>query len=222
MEFIDTFYFINLNRRKDRFEQIIGELNKMEIPHTKVIRVEAVEEKIGILGCAKSHACAVKHFISTGKKRCMIMEDDFEFTETKEKVNELLTKIFQSGHDIDCLMLAGTPNCVAPAENEAIFATKVYYASSPSCYVITKNYAPCLHHNLSEGIEKQEKWINAFGKPENMFNNDLYWIWEQINNNFFMTVPLLGRQRDSPSDITGSSNITIKTLRALRNFDLNG
>jgi GR25 family glycosyltransferase involved in LPS biosynthesis len=220
MEYIDSFYFINLNRRKDRLEQIIGELNKMEIPAEKVMRLEATEEKIGILGCAKSHARAVEHFISTSKNRCMIFEDDFEFTETKEKVNEVLTKVFQSGHDIDCLMLAGTANCVAKIPNLETFATKVYYSSSPSCYVITKEYASCLLHNLREGIEKQEKWISAFGKPENMFNNDLYWVFEQLSNNYYMTVPLLGRQRISPSDITGSSEVTLRNLRALRQFFL--
>lgn len=212
MEFIDTFYFINLNRRKDRLEQIIGELNKMEIPHTKIIRVEAVEEKIGILGCVKSHAFALEHFISSGKKRCMILEDDFEFTETKEKVNEVLTMIFQSGHDIDCLMLAGTSNCLAPVTNNVTFATKVYFASTTSCYVITKEYAPCLLHNFKEGAAKQEKWINTFGEPENAFNLDMYWIYEQMSQSFFMTVPKLGRQRDSPSDITETSKITMINL----------
>lgn len=209
MEFIDTFYFINLNRRKDRLEQIIGELNKMEIPLQKVIRVEATEEKIGILGCVKSHIRTITEFIKSGKNKCLIFEDDFEFTETKEKVNEVLTMIFQSGHDIDCLMLAGTSNCLAPVTNNVTFATKVYFASTTSCYVITKEYAPFLLHNFKEGAAKQEKWINTFGEPENAFNLDMYWIFEQINNNYYMTMPKLGRQRDSVSDITGTSKNTI-------------
>jgi len=209
MDFIDTFYFINLNRRKDRLEQIIGELNKMEIPLQKVIRVEATEHKFGSLGCVKSHIRTITEFIKSGKNKCLIFEDDFEFTETKEKVNEVLTMIFQSGHDIDCLMLAGTSNCLAPVTNNVTFATKVYFASTTSCYVITKEYAPCLLHNFKEGAAKQEKWINTFGEPENAFNLDMYWIFEQINNNYYMTMPKLGRQRDSVSDITGTSKNTI-------------
>ena len=211
MEFIDTIYFINLKRRTDRLEQIISELNKMNIPNEKVLRIEAVDEKVGILGCAKSHIMTIEHFISTGKKRCMILEDDFEFTESKEKVNEILTAIFTCGRDIDCLMIAGISNAVAPL-TEGCFATKIYYASTTSGYIITKEYAPCLLHNLKEGAEKQEKWIHAFGKPENILNLDMYWVFEQINNNYFMSVPKLGRQRDSPSDITSTSPCTMFLL----------
>ena len=90
MEHIDTFYFINLDRRTDRLKQIIGEFEKMEIPNTKIMRIQAFEHKIGIVGCVKSHISAINHFIESGKNSCMIMEDDFEFTETKEKVNEVL------------------------------------------------------------------------------------------------------------------------------------
>ena len=112
MEHIDAFYFINLDRRKDRLKEIVGELEKMEIPFKKIIRIQAFEHKIGIFGCGKSHIAAINHFIESGKNRCMIFEDDFEFTETREKVNEVLENIFISGVDIDCLMLAGKDNCV--------------------------------------------------------------------------------------------------------------
>jgi len=217
MEQIDIFYIINLKKRTDRLEQIVGELDKMEIPHKKIIRIEAIEDKIGVLGCSKSHALAVEHFISTGKNRCMIFEDDFEFTESRLKVSEVLwgifNSIFHSKIAIDCLMLSGVSNCVSPIGDNNTVASKVYYASSPSCYIITKEYAPCLLNNLKEGAAKQEKWINAFGEPENIFNLDLYWVFEQMNNNYYMTEPKLGRQRDSPSDIKGTSQNTIILLR---------
>ncbi len=48
MEYIDTFYFINLDRRTDRLKEIVGELEKMEIPNEKIIRVQAFDHKIGI------------------------------------------------------------------------------------------------------------------------------------------------------------------------------
>jgi len=217
MDQIDVFYIINLKKRTDRLEQIVGELDKMEIPHKKIIRIEAIEEKIGVLGCSKSHALAVEHFISTGKNRCMIFEDDFEFTESRLKVSEILWGIFNSTFHskliIDCLMLSGVGNCVSPNENTNTIASKVYFASSPSCYIITKEYAPCLLNNLKEGAAKQEKWINAFGESENIFNLDIYWVFEQMNNSYYITEPKLGRQRDSPSDIKGTSQQTIFHLK---------
>jgi GR25 family glycosyltransferase involved in LPS biosynthesis len=214
MDQIDTFYFINLDRRTDRLKQITGEFEKMEIPFQKIIRIQAFEHKIGIFACGKSHIIAINHFIESGKNRCMIFEDDFEFTETKEKVNEVLTNIFSSGAEIDCLMLAGNDNCVLsfdPTQNT--LAQRIFFETCPSCYILTKKYAPGLLNNLSEGAAKQEKWINAFGEPENAFNNDYYWIYEQMCRKYYFTVPKLGRQRDSPSDITPTSKVTMISLK---------
>ena len=214
MDQIDTFYFINLDRRTDRLKQITGEFEKMEIPFQKIIRIQAFEHKIGIFACGKSHISAINHFIESGKNRCMIFEDDFEFTETKEKVNEVLKNIFSSGAEIDCLMLAGKDNCVLsfdPTQN--IVAQRIFFATCPSCYVLTKKYAPALLNNLSEGAAKQEKWINTFDEPENAFNNDYYWIYDQVYRKYYFTVPKLGRQRDSPSDITPTSKVTMVSLK---------
>lgn len=214
MDYIDTFYFINLDRRTDRLKQIMSELDKMEIPIEKTIRVQAFDHKIGILGCAKSHMQAVSHFIESGKERCMIFEDDFEFTETKEKVQKVLSGIFTGSVEFDCLLLAGENNCVfaEPIQNTCL--QRLFFATSPSCYVLTKRYAPELLHNLSEGAAKQEKWINAFGEPENAFNNDYYWIYEQMSKRYFFTFPKLGRQRNSPSDITSTSKATMFCIKS--------
>jgi GR25 family glycosyltransferase involved in LPS biosynthesis len=213
MNYIDTFYFINLDRRPDRNTQILKELEKMEIPIEKTIRVQAFDHKIGILGCVKSHIQAVNHFIESGKERCMIFEDDFEFTETKEKVQEVLSGIFTCSVEIDCLMLAGENNCVLADPIQNTYLQRLFFATSPSCYVLNKKYAPALLHNFSEGAAKQEKWINAFGEPENAFNNDYYWIYEQMSNRYFFTFPKLGRQRDSPSDITPTSKATMYCVK---------
>ena len=214
MDYIDTFYFINLDRRTDRLKQIMSELDKMEIPIEKTIRVQGFDHKIGILGCAKSHMQTVSHFIKSGKERCMIFEDDFEFTEQKEKVQEVLSGIFTGNVEFDCLLLAGENNCVfaEPIQNTCL--QRLFFATSPSCYVLTKRYAPELLHNLSEGAAKQEKWINAFGEPENAFNNDYYWIYEQMSKRYFFTFPKLGRQRNSPSDITPTSKATMYCIKS--------
>jgi len=201
MDFIDTFYFINLNRRKDRLEQIIGELNKMEIPLQKVIRVEATEHKFGSLGCVKSHIRTITEFIKSGKNKCLIFEDDFEFTETKEKVNEVLTKIF-STVDFDCILLSLLPDKKVTSSTE--YYTGIIYAATAAGYILTKEYAPLLLQNFIEGETKHEKWINMFAEPEISLQLDCYWIWEQIKRKFILTIPQLGKQRDSPSDISGT------------------
>jgi len=207
MNQIDTFYFINLERRNDRLKDIASEFTKMDIPMAKIIRVNALDYYFGQVGCSKSHIWTIKHFIDSCKERCMILEDDFEFTETKEKVNEVLENIFRSGVEIDCLLLSAINVSVTNASNP--YLLKINYASTTAGYILTKEYAPKLLHNFIEGVEKQEKWTTAFNKPENAFNLDNYWIYEQVRRNFYSTVPTLGKQRDSPSDITSESGGTI-------------
>ena len=207
MDQIDTFSFINLERRNDRLREIAGEFTKMDIPFKKIIRINAFDHKIGIIGCVKSHISAINHFINSGKNRCMIFEDDFEFTETKEKVNEVLENIFSCDAEIDCLVVSGLSSFIVKTTNP--YLEKVLGATTTAGYIITQKYAPKLLHNFIEGLEKQEKWTTAFSKPENAFNLDVYWLHEQIKRNFFNTVPKLGKQRNSTSDITNTSEVTI-------------
>ena len=207
MDQIDTFYFINLERLNDRLREIAGEFTKMDITFKKIIRINAFDHKIGIIGCVKSHISAINHFINSGKNRCMIFEDDFEFTETKEKVNEVLENIFSCDAEIDCLVVSGLSSFIVKTTNP--YLEKVLGATTTAGYIITQKYAPKLLHNFIEGLEKQEKWTTAFSKPENAFNLDVYWLHEQIKRNFFNTVPKLGKQRNSTSDITNTSEVTI-------------
>jgi GR25 family glycosyltransferase involved in LPS biosynthesis len=214
MDKIDIFYFINLDRRPDRLEQISNELRKMEIPPEKVIRIQALDHKFGILGCVKSHIGAIKHFITTGKDHCLILEDDFEFTESKEKTNEVLNKIFTSNTKIDCLMLTTVEHglYISPTIEKDVLQ-KIYWAPTTAAYSITKEYAPRLLHNFNEGAAKLEKWINAFGEIESSFSLDVYWVHEQLYSSFYLTVPKLGKQSDSPSDINQKSNLSIQLIR---------
>ena len=207
MDQIDTFYFINLERRNDRLREIAGEFTKMNIPFEKIIRINALDHKIGVVGCSNSHISTIKHFIDSGKNRCMIFEDDFEFTETKEKVNEVLKNIFSCDAEIDCLVVSGLDSFIIKTTNP--YLEKVIGATTTAGYIITQKYAPKLLHNFIEGLEKQEKWTTAFSKPENAFNLDVYWLHEQIKRNFYYTVPKLGKQRNSPSDVTSTSESTI-------------
>lgn len=207
MDKIDVIYFINLDRRTDRLQQIMGEFVKMEIPIEKIVRVTAIDEKIGILGCTKSHCVAIDHFVKSGKQLCLILEDDFEFTETKEKVNEVLGNIFSTKTTIDCLLLGGSDNSVMATSNP--YLTKIFFAVQACAYILPKHFAPSLLHTWREAARKQEKWIQAFGEPENAFNNDYYWVYSQVASHYYYTTPKLGKQRDSASDISGTSKVTM-------------
>jgi len=206
---IDLFYYINLDKRVDRLKQITGELEKIKAPVEKIQRISAIENRYGIYGCGLSHCLALKTFIESGKDLCLILEDDFEFTESRAKIDEVLTRALTSPWDIGCLLMDGSRNSTQPPNLKFCVQNVIFSVCCPA-YLVTKAYAPALLYNILESSSKQEKWIKVFGAPENAFNNDLYWIFEQVYGKFFMTVPLLGKQRKSDSDITNTSDVTMR------------
>ena len=95
MENIGKVYYINIDHRLDRKEQILKELDTVGIASSKIERISAIYKKgFGILGCGLSHKKAVEHFIESKEDYCIIFEDDFVFTMSPDEFNFLLGKIF--------------------------------------------------------------------------------------------------------------------------------
>lgn len=217
MDNIDIIYFINLDRRQDRLLEITGELTKINASPEKVIRVSAVEHKFGIYGCVLSHIAAIEHFIASGKNRCMILEDDFEWTASKEEVYETLDYIFGKYSTIGFLGISGLVHNVIPTVDERI--KKPTYLATTSGYIITRNFAPLLLGNFKEGAELMLKTINETGDTTVEYSIDCYWYRLQLIHDFLITNPMLGRQRLSYSDITNVSSVTVSNI-FVRNADL--
>ena len=52
MENIDCIYYINLEHRTDRKEQFLNEMKKIQMPESKINRIEGIyTQNIGIVGC---------------------------------------------------------------------------------------------------------------------------------------------------------------------------
>jgi GR25 family glycosyltransferase involved in LPS biosynthesis len=214
---IDIIYFINLEQRPDRLKEIIGELAKIDAPREKVIHVNAVKHKFGIYGCVLSHITTIEHFIASGKSRCLILEDDFEWTASKEKVYETLNYIFGKYGNIDFLAISGIVHNTIPTADKHI--KKPTYLATTSGYIITQKFAPLLLANFKEGAELMLKTINETGTTAVEYSIDTYWYRLQLKHDFLITDPMLGRQRLSYSDITNLSSVTISNI-FVRNPDL--
>ena len=75
-ENIDKIYYINLEKRTDRKEQIEKELDQFGLPYE---RINAIEHTEGCIGCSCSHLFALKKAKEKGYKNVLIMEDDALF-----------------------------------------------------------------------------------------------------------------------------------------------
>jgi len=93
IEYFDGIFFINLDRRKDRLEQITKQLNIVEINAERISAIDGNEldpdPKIGngwnhkgVAGCALSHRKIIQLAKSRGYKNFLVIEDDTIFSDT--------------------------------------------------------------------------------------------------------------------------------------------
>ena len=76
-KFVDEVYIINLERRKDRLENITNQLNRFDINFKRFNAVDGKHEGItGAVGCLRSHLGVIRHAISKGHQKIAIFEDD--------------------------------------------------------------------------------------------------------------------------------------------------
>lgn len=202
-KYIDIIYYINLDHRDDRKIGFLEEMNKIDYPEDNIVRIPGVYKKgQGSLGCSLSHLKALETFVQSGYETCIILEDDFGFSETKEHVEKSITQLFESGVEFDVCMLACWDQEVEPVDGYD-FIKKVNRGLTTSGYIVTKKFAPILLDNFKQGstILEQKFKENSKYVTEFKYEIDEYWVQIQTPNNWYMFYPKLGKQRDSYSDV---------------------
>jgi GR25 family glycosyltransferase involved in LPS biosynthesis len=193
MDNFDIIYYINLEHRTDRKEHIISELNKFQ-NLKDILRVNAYYNKqFGPIGCLKSHILALSHFVESDYEKCLILEDDFQFTESPEFVNEILSKFFNGGIDYDVLMLSS--NTLKQVDTPYNFITKIIDAQTASGYSVHKQFAKTLLDNFKESLELLEK-----NRIQHLYALDIYWKRLQPGNKWYCLNPKIGKQMEGYSD----------------------
>ena len=196
MNNFDIVFYINLEHRKDRYDQINSELAKTNIDTEKINRIEGIYyDTFGILGCGKSHILALESFIKSGKDTCILLEDDFEFIIPQEEINTLINRFFNSNISFDVLRLASNTLCEIATEHD--FLTKIIDTQTLSGYCVSKQFAPILLENFKEGA----RLLEQHGKSTPPYCIDIYMKKLQPISNWFSIHPKIGRQRASYSDI---------------------
>jgi GR25 family glycosyltransferase involved in LPS biosynthesis len=192
----DIVYYINLEHRKDRYIHINNELSKTNIDPNKINRINAIyNTNKGCLGCSKSHILALEAFINTTDEiqNCIILEDDFEFTEKQDDINNLINLFFENVLTFDVLMLSS--NTLNETKTILPFITKINDAQTLSGYCVSKKFAPILLDNYRSGVEKLEK-IGT----NHLYCVDMYMKILQPQSLWFCLNPKIGKQIMSYSD----------------------
>jgi hypothetical protein len=174
--------FINLEKREDRKKHIVNQLKDFK----SVQRIEAIETPDnGYKGCVLSHIKALEYAKEKDYDEVIICEDDFEWTENKDKL--VYPEI-----DFDVCMISGKIN---KKEFISWNYNKVLDGRHTDCYLVKKHFYDKLIENFQQGYEKLKK--------ENKLDYyiDIHWLSLQKENTFITPSLQVGRQMEGYSDI---------------------
>ena len=203
----DKILYINLEHRKDRNEQILNELNKMNINKDKIYRIDAVHEKYnGHIGCAKSHIKALNYAKKNNYKRILIFEDDFVFTLPKKEINRRLGK-FLKDYEGKWDVVQLTSVYKSFRNNKSIEdinnVNLINRASTSSSDMINNHFYDKLLKTLNESVQKMEEEMVEFHKKNNNIKKkkkttnyalDQYWYPLQKKSEWYLFYPYFGKQ----------------------------
>jgi GR25 family glycosyltransferase involved in LPS biosynthesis len=190
---IDKIFYINLNKRPDRRQEIENELNTFGLTYE---RFEAIETLgCGIYGCGLSHLGVLKLARDRGYKNVLIFEDDFTFLVSKEEFETNLTKLFEGGIHFDVCKLAYNLQEIEHIDNEVI--GKLKYSTTASAYIVNSHY----YDKLIDLYEWAMPLLNSTRQHWN-YANDQVWKYLQKQDNWYYFKTRIGNQRPSYSDNT--------------------
>ena len=190
---IDHIFYINIEYRKDRRNEIECELNKYGLIGERYNAIY-VQNGRGCLGCSYSHLNVLKIARERGYKNVLILEDDFKFTVSKEELEEGLNHLFSLPFQFDVCMLGYNLQNGTIVE-EFPFLTKVYEAQTASAYLVNQS----MYDKLIAVYEWAVPLLEITGEHWN-YTCDQSWKSLQPYSHWYCFTNRMGIQRPSYSD----------------------
>ena len=171
-----TAYIINLNHRKDRYEHITNEIQKLSLKNYEIVDAIVDETKT----CFASHLKCVRLAKDNNLPYVLILEDDAIFT---NNCNDVLDVSFNEIQKLewDMLYLGANPHSPALSINSSLL--KLSGAHTTHAYMVhEKFYDTILNLKLDTEI-------------------DVCYSNLMLNNNVYMCDPMIAYQLPSYSDL---------------------
>jgi GR25 family glycosyltransferase involved in LPS biosynthesis len=201
MQGIHRVYYINLEHRADRKNELLQWIGESGFPLEKVERVPGVyNQSKPHFGCSVAHINALETFIKSGHDNCLILEDDFEPNNKSTFWNDI-DRIFKDNIDYDVVMCAFNDCSLQSSAGPTNYLIRMLYTYSMSGYIITRRFAPILmdHHKDAVRLGLHEESIT--NKKAVDYLADVYWCKLMPLHKWYAFYPKLGHQRPSFSDI---------------------
>ena len=192
----DLVLYINLQAREDKRAQLEAQLALVGWP---ALRLNATWHSRGEVGCALSHAAALRAFLAHPDvpRHVLILEDDFQFVrDPRDDVARFMHAFPPTAWDV--LMLSSNTFLEVPHPSER-FLSRVLNAQTTSGYAVTRAFAPkllTLFQDSSAALLADQQGVEGL-------EIDQLWKALQQPSEWFSLQPRAGRQRPGRSDITG-------------------
>lgn len=182
-------FYINLDKRVDRKEKVEKEL--IDFGFTSPNRISAIENKIGLVGCALSHIKCLEEAKKNNWSHVLILEDDIYFID-KERCKNLIEKYIDYNYDVLFLGAWIRDNEYSKIDNNLL---KINKAITTHSYIVKSHYYDKLIENFREGSELKNN------NPNNeQYNIDNYWNNLQSIDRWYCLKPIMCSQYDDYSD----------------------
>jgi tetratricopeptide (TPR) repeat protein len=184
-------YYINLTERADRRKHAEKELKKILINNP--IRIDAIKDTPGIVGCLKSHIKALETFmVDTDDPFVAIFEDDVVFKNPDVTIK--CVRDIAGDEDWDVLLLGGM-NDGAYEKYKNLPAVRVQECMSCVAYIVRRTFVPTLLTFWKNFLIEIEEKISVSTKMSDKIRLedialDRAWFKLQQKNIFILTMPL--------------------------------
>lgn len=140
MKYIDAILYISYDKSKN--ETTEREIKKIDPTLSRTLKIDSVENKIPALGITQSHIAALQEFVKNNAwNTCLILEDDFHFTDTNTAlINRTIKYFMDTVKNYDMLLLSANDNDSKTEDTEYPFINKIKTTSNKSAYIITRKY----------------------------------------------------------------------------------
>jgi len=189
LNFIEKVIYINLEYRTDRKQQVETELRKV-FPPEKIVRLNAIKDEKGGIGCSKSHIAALELAIENNWKNVLIVEDDLEWRNIRSGTN-----VFNS-------LVKNTWDVILLSGHFVKYDAKTYklhHCTGRTAYVVSNHYYQTLLSNYKEALS------NLIQHYTEKYRGDVFWQRLHRQDNWCIVMPQMCKQRPSYSDIEKKS-----------------
>jgi glycosyl transferase family 25 len=192
---LDRVFYINLDKRTDRRQEIETEIKKVPGLWEKAERFSAIEHPFGCVGCTRSHLEVLRLAKTRGYSQILILEDDFMWINGQEnRFNERLLD-FDTDYDVVMLTALVIESVDSERENRIQDEKRILKAHNAAGYLIHER----MFDRLIDAYEQTWPHLERTG-ADWIYTNDVVWQRFQPESRWYLVK--MGRQRPSYSDIS--------------------